>query len=128
MTRENKVDFIIFFLLSVFLNYVLYCSFFSNAKPITTLEDKVTQQLGELDLGDISDEQRKRLEEFYSRKARIGDMKDEDFEKLFELGAGNGGVVAKVRHKPSGTIMARKVSLYNIGFNSSLWDYIPGYY
>ena len=84
--------------------------FLSNAKPITTLEDKVTQQLGELDLGDISDEQRKRLEEFYSWKARIGDMKDEDFEKLFELGAGNGGVVAKVRHKPSGTIMARKVT------------------
>ena len=50
-------------------------------------------------------------------------MKDEDFEKLFELGAGNGGVVAKVRHKPSGTIMARKVSLY-ILFNLFLFDYL----
>lgn len=39
-----------------------------------------------------------------------GELIDEDFEKLGELGVGNGGVVAKVLHKPSGLIMARKVS------------------
>lgn len=37
-------------------------------------------------------------------------MSTDDFEKLGELGAGNGGVVNKERHKPSGLIMARKVS------------------
>ncbi|XP_065059464.1 dual specificity mitogen-activated protein kinase kinase 2-like [Rhopilema esculentum] len=78
------------------------------AKPITTLEDKLAQQLSELDLGDISEEQTKRLEEFFSQKAKIGEMKDEDFETIEDLGAGNGGVVAKVRHKPSKIIMARK--------------------
>lgn len=36
-------------------------------------------------------------------------MKDDDFEKISELGAGNGGVVFKVSHKPSGLVMARKV-------------------
>lgn len=35
---------------------------------------------------------------------------DDHFEKLGELGAGNGGVVVKVLHKPSSLIMARKVS------------------
>ena len=36
-------------------------------------------------------------------------MKNTDFEKLAELGAGNGGVVNKVRHKKTGIIMAKKV-------------------
>lgn len=39
----------------------------------------------------------------------MGELKDEDFEPICELGAGNGGVVNKVRHKPSGLVMARKV-------------------
>lgn len=33
----------------------------------------------------------------------------EDFEKLEELGVGNGGVVTRVRHKQSGRIMAQKL-------------------
>ena len=38
-------------------------------------------------------------------------MNSEDFEKLGELGAGNGGVVTKVRHKTSKLVMARKVGI-----------------
>ena len=96
-----------------------------SAKPITTLEDKLAQQLSELDLGDISEEQTKRLEEFFSHKAKIGEMKDEDFETIEDLGAGNGGVVAKVRHKPSKIIMARKVSkiyIYTLFSNKQSTD------
>ena len=37
---------------------------------------------------------------------------EEDFNKLGELGAGNGGVVTKVVHKNTQIIMARKVSCY----------------
>lgn len=39
----------------------------------------------------------------------MGELKDDDFERISELGAGNGGVVTKVQHKPSGLVMARKV-------------------
>ncbi|ORY45511.1 kinase-like protein [Rhizoclosmatium globosum] len=35
-------------------------------------------------------------------------LKDKDLEFLGELGAGNGGTVSKVRHIPTGIIMARK--------------------
>ena len=37
------------------------------------------------------------------------DLKQDDIEIMKELGAGNGGTVSKVRHKPTGTTMARKV-------------------
>lgn len=64
----------------------------------------------------MDDEQRKRMELFLCQKEKIGgELSDADFEKMKdgELGAGNGGVVMKVKHKSSGLIMARKV-LYNI--------------
>lgn len=58
---------------------------------------------------DVNDSQRLRLENFISSKKQLGELRsDEDFEKLTELGAGNGGVVHCVRHKKSGTILARK--------------------
>ena len=41
-------------------------------------------------------------------------MKNEDFKMICELGAGNGGVVAQVLHKPSNIIMARKVRWTNV--------------
>ncbi|XP_054159585.1 dual specificity mitogen-activated protein kinase kinase 2-like, partial [Oppia nitens] len=37
------------------------------------------------------------------------ELNAEDFDNLGELGAGNGGVVTKVIHRPSGLIMARKL-------------------
>ncbi|XP_022656451.1 dual specificity mitogen-activated protein kinase kinase 1-like [Varroa jacobsoni] len=58
---------------------------------------------------DIDDQQRKRLEAFLSQKQKVGELTAEDFENLGELGAGNGGVVTKVLHKPTGLIMARKL-------------------
>lgn len=60
----------------------------------------------------MDDEQRKRMELFLCQKEKIGgELSDADFEKMKdgELGAGNGGVVMKVKHKSSGLIMARKV-------------------
>ena len=39
----------------------------------------------------------------------MGEIRDEDLEKLGELGSGNGGVVMKVRHIPTQLIMARKM-------------------
>ena len=59
---------------------------------------------------DLDDQQKKRLEAFLTQKAKVGELKDDDFHRICELGAGNGGVVNKVCHKPSGYIMARKVS------------------
>ncbi|XP_052697096.1 dual specificity mitogen-activated protein kinase kinase 1-like isoform X2 [Crassostrea angulata] len=59
---------------------------------------------------DINEQQRERLETFLTQKQQVGELTQEnDFEKLGELGAGNGGVVMKVIHKPSGIIMARKL-------------------
>ena len=58
----------------------------------------------------LDDTTRRRLESFLEQKQRVGGLlQAEDLDKLGELGAGNGGVVVKVRHKPTGIIMARKV-------------------
>lgn len=62
---------------------------------------------------ELDEQQRKRLEAFLTQKQKVGELKDDDFEKICELGAGNGGVVFKVSHRPSGLIMARKVSCDN---------------
>lgn len=74
----------------------------------TNLE-ALQKKLEELEL---DEQQRKRLEAFLTQKQKVGELKDDDFEKISELGAGNGGVVFKVSHKPSGLIMARKVSIF----------------
>ncbi|XP_019699994.1 dual specificity mitogen-activated protein kinase kinase dSOR1 isoform X2 [Harpegnathos saltator] len=68
--------------------------------------DVIQEKFEELEM---DEEQRKRLESFLGQKEKVGELCDEDFEKLGELGAGNGGVVMKVRHKKYGLIMARKV-------------------
>ncbi|KAK9890004.1 hypothetical protein WA026_008817 [Henosepilachna vigintioctopunctata] len=69
--------------------------------------DHLTTRLEELDMDDT---QRRRIEVFLYQKEKLGvDLVDDDFEKLGELGSGNGGVVTKVRHKTSGLIMARKL-------------------
>lgn len=59
---------------------------------------------------ELSQDQRTRMNEFFSQKALLGsEMCEEDLEKVCELGSGNGGVVSKVKHAKSGIIMARKV-------------------
>lgn len=71
----------------------------------TNLES-LQKKLEELEL---DEQQRKRLEAFLTQKQKVGELKDDDFEKICELGAGNGGVVFKVSHRPSGLVMARKL-------------------
>lgn len=77
--------------------------------PIRANLEALQKKLGELDL---DEQQRKRLEAFLTQKAQVGELKDEDFDPICELGAGNGGVVNKVRHKPSSLVMARKVKIF----------------
>ncbi|KAK6468313.1 dual specificity mitogen-activated protein kinase kinase 2 [Huso huso] len=81
--------------------------------PTTSIEaaseanlEALQKKLEELDL---DEQQKKRLEAFLTQKAKVGELKDDDFHRICELGAGNGGVVTKVRHKPSGLVMARKL-------------------
>lgn len=57
-------------------------------------QNKLTEQLASLEIG----------VEFKL------DLRAEDIEAVTELGHGNGGTVTKVRHIPTGAIMARKVS------------------
>ncbi|KFO28841.1 Dual specificity mitogen-activated protein kinase kinase 2 [Fukomys damarensis] len=73
--------------------------------PRANLVD-LQKKLEELEL---DEQQKKRLEAFLTQKAKVGELKDDDFERISELGAGNGGVVTKVQHRPSGLIMARKL-------------------
>lgn len=68
--------------------------------------EALVKKLNELDL---DPDQRNRLEQFLSQKQTIGELSNDDFEKIQELGAGNGGVVWSVRHRASELIMARKV-------------------
>ncbi|XP_075154350.1 mitogen-activated protein kinase kinase 1 isoform X2 [Haematobia irritans] len=74
-------------------------------KPKTSIE-ALTETLEELDMDDTA---RKRIKVFLSQKEKIGELSDDDLEKLGELGSGNGGVVMKVRHIPTQLIMARKL-------------------
>lgn len=74
----------------------------------------VQKKLEALDLEEVDDKQRQRLKHFIEQKVLVGELtSEEQLEKLGELGVGNGGIVAKVRHKPTGTIMARKVRKTN---------------
>jgi len=69
--------------------------------------EQVATQMAQLS---VDDRTRRRLETFLAQKQRVGgSLQAEDFEKLGELGVGNGGIVVKVRHKPTDIIMARKL-------------------
>jgi len=50
------------------------------------------------------------MEEFFKAKRAVGELRQDDLVSICELGQGNGGVVWKVRHKPTDKIMARKVA------------------
>lgn len=89
------------------LSVLLVCADLGTPLGRTNLE-ALQKKLEELEL---DEQQQKRLEAFLTQKQKVGELKDDDFEKISELGAGNGGVVFKVSHKPSGLVMARKVSL-----------------
>ena len=68
------------------------------------------QTIEDLVITDVDDEQRKRMKLFFDKKKQLGELKsEEDFEKMAELGAGNGGVVHCVRHISTGTVIAKKM-------------------
>lgn len=77
----------------------------TSAKSETTLE----QLQKTLDGLELDEQQRRRLENFLLQKSQISELQVDDFRNLGELGAGNGGVVTKVLHRPSQLIMARKL-------------------
>lgn len=63
---------------------------------------------------ELDDQQQICLEKFRLSKQNVGALDSAEqfsnnFDQMEELGAGNGGVVTKIKHKPSGTIMARKM-------------------
>ncbi|KAI6240241.1 hypothetical protein M3Y99_00481700 [Aphelenchoides fujianensis] len=57
----------------------------------------------------LSQPQVERMNEWMMRKEQIGELREESLERICELGHGNGGVVHKMRHTPTGLIMARKL-------------------
>lgn len=74
------------------------------------VEAMIIPSITDLAITDVDDEQRKRLEFFLNQKKLLGELNSEDdFEKISELGAGNGGVVHCVRHKQTGTVIAKKM-------------------
>lgn len=75
--------------------------------PVDTSIEALQRTLEGLEL---DDQQRNRLEAFFIQRQRVGEnLCLEDFTLKGELGAGNGGVVTKVLHMPSGLVMARKL-------------------
>ena len=92
---------------SVFSPTVNSISASSHNNSSHTIEE-LQQQLQDLD---IDDTQRQRLQAFLITKQKVGELNSDDFEKLGELGAGNGGVVNKVLHKLTDLVMARKVRM-----------------
>jgi mitogen-activated protein kinase kinase len=67
----------------------------SGKSARTSYHSKLSEQLASLDVG----------------SATKLDLKLEDLEEFRELGAGNGGTVKLVKHLPTQTTMAKKVSL-----------------
>lgn len=70
-------------------------SAFSSSSSGGKAGDRLSRQLANLELGI----------EFKL------DLRSEDLEPVGELGAGNGGTVSRVRHIPTGAIMAKKVGV-----------------
>jgi len=69
--------------------------------------EEIRATLKELDL---TEKQKRRLEDFLQEKIKLGDLTAEDLAVQGELGSGNGGVVLKVTHKKTFLAMAKKVS------------------
>lgn len=82
---------------------------FSNKINNNNRIDSLSKALVDME---VSDEQKANIAAFLEEKKKIvqqGEMKEQHFLRMAELGFGNGGVVLKVEHKPTGIIMARKV-------------------
>jgi hypothetical protein len=104
---------------------VVISAYSKQLKGCTSLE-ALTKKLNELDL---DPEQRTRLEQFLTQKQTVGELNAEDFEKISELGSGNGGVVWRVLHKKTQLTMARKVGICLIiclPFQTDFWGSCQG--
>ena len=82
-----------------------------NPPPVQEL----IPQMNEMVLCDVDEKQKARLESFMNLKKKIGEPKPEhEYERLAEIGAGNGGVVYCVKHKLTGAMMARKMIMMDV--------------
>lgn len=77
-----------------------------SPSTVCTNLEVLVKKLNELEM---DKEQRDRLEKFLTQKQSVGELNAEDFNKISELGSGNGGVVWRVKHRPSDLTMARKL-------------------
>ncbi len=84
----------------------LFGFFFLNFSIPDVCIERLQEEFNQLD---CTDKQKDRMEEFFKAKRAVGELKQDDLVSICELGQGNGGVVWKVRHKPTDKIMARKV-------------------
>ncbi len=78
----------------------------------------MSEKIAELE---ITETQKDKLEEFLKCREKIGDLTTDDLSVAGELGSGNGGVVLKVRHRKTGTVMAKKVIRFFHRFFSFLF-------
>ncbi|WFD21302.1 mitogen-activated protein kinase kinase [Malassezia caprae] len=67
-----------------------------QSSPAISVSDDVEKRMGGLDLNNASE------------RAQL-DLSSSNLEFISDLGAGNGGTVTKVKHKPTGILMAKKV-------------------
>jgi hypothetical protein len=84
------------------IDFTFFCQFSIPDVCIERLQEEFNQL-------DCTDKQKDRMEEFFNSKRAVGELRQDDLVSICELGLGNGGVVWKVRHKPTDKIMARKV-------------------
>ena len=76
----------------------------------TPLDTSIAALQRTLECLELDDAQRNRLEMFLCQKEKVGKTLNlKHFQDMGELGAGNGGVVSRMFHKPTGLMMARKV-------------------
>lgn len=82
----------------------------NNNTSVDQQDANLNELLRTLEGLELDDQQRIRLETFILSKRKVGDLVSaEDFIEMHALGSGNGGVVSKVLHRPTQTIMARKM-------------------
>lgn len=83
----------------------------SNTTSTSTSGDIGTAGLALSAGGDSLLEAQRRVAAFLRERQSMGvdGLTSDQFEKLGELGAGNGGVVLRVCHKPTGIVMAQKL-------------------
>lgn len=72
-----------------------------SSDPVAPQVHDMADHLADVVISDVDEKQRERLEFFLSQKKQLGELHgDDDFEKLSELGAGNGGKRVKVVCSP----------------------------